>query len=803
MLGGELMSITNLVGLRARGCAGPYGCGAAILACGVLGVGRALAADGGAGPSEALFLAQIVTLMLSGRLLGEAMLRIGQPAIMGQLLAGVILGPSLFGLVWPDLQHALFPSTPAQKSMLDAVSQIGILLLLLLTGMETDLKLVRKVGAAAISVSLTGVAVPFACGVALGEFLSDSLLPRPDQRLLTSLFLGTALSISSIKIVAAIVRDMKFTRRNLGQVILASAILEDSIGWIIIAITFSLAQAGKIDLLSVAKSVLGAAAFLAVSLTVGRRVVFWLIRWANDRFESEFAVITMILSIMGAMALTTHAIGVHTVLGAFVSGILIGESPILTRHIDEQLRGLIMAFFMPVFFGVAGLSADLTILTSATLLLMTLGLIAIASIGKFAGAFIGGEIGGLSRAESLAIACGMNARGSTEVIVASIGLAMGALSQNLFTMIVAMAITTTMAMPPMLRWALGRVPLGKDEKERLEREEIEARGFVPNLERLLLAVDHSPNGKFASRLAGLLAGQRGIPITVLPLTADAGRGSKKGSAKEAKSEAKSETKSETKSDAKKPTEKGGLRNGEEEAPTGAEEAKETVKAAAEDTRKAQPEEDEPAAVDVTVRIFDAAATQAVAEEAEKGYDLLFVGVESPRTKTGAFHKEIDRIAAAFKGPLAIVAAQGIHLKRPEQGPLNILVPVNGTEVSRRAAELAIAMARAFEAPITALYVSGAKRDARGRRGGGTRERAQEQAILKEIVVLADQYDQEVATRVRADQSPDEAVLTEAKRDGHNLIIMGVSRRPGDSLFFGETAAGIFEKSPISVVLVSS
>ncbi len=787
------MSISNPVGLRARGrgSGGSYACGAAVLLFVVFGAGCALAAEGGAGPSEALFLTQIVVLMLSGRLLGEAMLRIGQPAVMGQLLAGVILGPSLLGLVWPDLQHALFPSSPTQKSMLDAISQFGILLLLLLTGMETDLKLVRKVGAAAISVSLTGVAVPFACGVALGEFLPESLLPRPDQRLLTSLFLGTALSISSIKIVAAIVRDMKFTRRNLGQVIVASAILEDSIGWIIIAITFGLAQAGTIDILNVAKSVIGAAAFMAVSLTVGRRVVFWLIRWANDSFASEFAVITMILGIMGVMALTTHAIGVHTVLGAFVSGILIGESPILTRHIDQQLRGLIMAFFMPVFFGAAGLSADLTILTSATLLLMTLGLIAIASVGKFAGAFIGGEIGGLSKAESLAIACGMNARGSTEVIVASIGLAMGALSQNLFTMIVAMAITTTMAMPPMLRWALARVPLGKEEKERLDREEMEVKGFVPNLERLLLAVDHSPNGKFASRLAGLLAGQRGIPITVLPLAAETGN------------KARSESKGETKSDSEKPAEKRGLSNGDKEAPAGGDETKETVKAAAEDTRKAQPKEDEPAPVDVTVRIFDVAATEAVAQEAAKGYDLMFVGVENPRTKTGAFHKEIDRIAAAFKGPLAIVAAQDIHLKQPEQGPLNILVPVNGTEVSRRAAELAIAVAHAFEAPITALYVSGAKRDARGRRGGGTRERAQEQAILKEIVQLAEQYDQAVATQVRADQSPDEAVLTEAKRDGHNLIIMGVSRRPGDSLFFGDTAAGIFEKSPISVVLVSS
>jgi hypothetical protein len=145
----------------------------------------------------------------------------------------------------------------------------------------------------------------------------------------------------------------------------------------------------------------------------------------------------------------------------------------------------------------------------------------------------------------------MNARGSTEVIVASIGLAMGALSQNLFTMIVAMAITTTMAMPPMLRWALARVPLGKDEKERLEREEIEAKGFVPNLERLLLAVDHSPNGKFASRLAGLLAGQRGIPITVLPLAAETDKGPRKDSRKEAKSESRSESKDGSKKSADK------------------------------------------------------------------------------------------------------------------------------------------------------------------------------------------------------------------------------------------------------------
>src|SRR5436309_8243065 len=493
--------------------------GMAIAACLALNSLAAFAAEGGrGGPSEVVFLAQLILLMLVGRLLGEAMNRIGQPSVMGMLLGGIVIGPSILGVLWPDLQQTIFPRMPEQKAMLDAIAQLGILLLLLLAGMETDLKLVRKVGRAALTVSLSGVAVPFTCGSALGQLMPETLLPHEHHRLVTSLFLGTALSISSIKIVAAIVREMGFTRRNLGQIIVASAICEDSIGWVIIAIIFSLAQAGTIDVVNVIKSVLGTAAFLLGSFTVGGWIVHFLIRWTNDNFESEFPVITTILVIMGAMALLTHFIGVHTVLGAFVAGVLIGESPILSKHIDEQLRGLILAFFMPVFFGIAGLSADLTVLTQPALFLMTLGVIAIASFGKFAGAFIGGEIGGMTRREAFALACGMNARGSTEVIIATIGLSMGALTQNLFTMIVTMAVVTTMAMPPMLRWALGRVPLSKAEKARLEREEHEARGFVSNLERLLLAVDQSPNGKFAASLAGLLAATRGIPITVVSVS---------------------------------------------------------------------------------------------------------------------------------------------------------------------------------------------------------------------------------------------------------------------------------------------
>ena len=154
----------------------------AIFAAACLEAGPALAAgEAHKGPSEVVFITQILILMLVGRLLGEAMIRIRQPAVMGQLIAGLLLGPSVFGLLLPDLQHALFPRTPEQKAMIDAVAQFGVLLLLLLTGMETDLKLVRQTGRASVYASLMGILVPFACGVALGEMLPDSMLPDPEQ----------------------------------------------------------------------------------------------------------------------------------------------------------------------------------------------------------------------------------------------------------------------------------------------------------------------------------------------------------------------------------------------------------------------------------------------------------------------------------------------------------------------------------------------------------------------------------------------------------------------------------------------
>lgn len=722
----------------------------------------AAAASGKPGHSETQLLAQIVVLLATGRLLGEILQRAGQPAVMGQLLAGVVLGPSVLGVIWPDGERMLFPPSAEQKAMLDGVAQVGVLLLLLLTGMETDLKLVRRVGKASMVVAAAGIAVPFTCGFALGEMLPDSLIPNPQLRLVTSLFLGTSLSISSVKIVAMVVREVDFMRRDLGQVIVAAAIIEDTVGWIIIAIILGIALHGGLDLMALGKTVAGTIAFLAFSFTIGQRIVARLIRWANDTFVGELPVITVILIVMGLMALLTDAIGVHSVLGAFVAGMLIGNSPILTGHIEKELRGLITALFMPVFFAVAGLSADLTILSDGRLLLLTLLLIAIASVGKFGGAFLGGRLAGLGGRQSYAIGAGMNARGSTEVIVASTGLAMGALSQDIYTMIVAMAVLTTLAMPPMLRSALARVPMGEAERERLDREAREAEGFVSRIERLLIAVDGSANGTLAARIAGLIAGPRNIITTVLDLPA--------------------------------PTEP--VSHAQRQS------AAEVVKTAADAAHT--PPSAEKADAGVLERPAEAGTepAEAVAREAEKGYDLLVTGIGDAFNTNGVATLAITKVAAAFEGPLAIVTARGKHLSGAAPRRFRILLPIRASRHSQRAAEFAIELARASQSPVVTLFVS-TEPLVTWQRPSTLIGRIEERAALREVVTLAEQERVDLRTAVQRSESAAEAILRAAQAGDHDLIVLGVSARKSDRLFFGKVATEIARSAPCSVLLIAS
>lgn len=751
----------------------------------------------GSGHSEGLLIAEIVLLLLTGRILGEGMQRLGQPALMGNLLAGLVLGPSLFGAIWPEAQKLIFPPDLTQKAMIDGLSQAGILFLLLLTGMETDVKLVGKMKGAAVAISLAGIALPFACGFALGIYLPDSLMPQmPGGRLVPALFLGTALSISSIKIVAMVVREMNFMRRNLGQIIVSTAIMEDTVGWVIIAITFGIAGAGKVDALGLAKTIGGVILFMTFCFTAGRWLVFSAIRWVNDTFRGDFPVVTVIIVIMGVMALITQLLGIRTVLGAFMAGVLIGQSPILTDHIQQQLRGMITAFFMPIFFGMSGLAADLTILRDPAMALLTGGLVLIASFGKFSGAFFGSLIGGLKWREGVALGCAMNARGSTEVIVASIGLSMGALTQNLYTMIVTMAVLTTMAMPPMLRAALADLPMGEAEKKRVEREKLDEKGFVPNLERLLLAADASPVGRMAARMAGLLAGGHGMPVTILKLDADlreAERKGKSGNEDRHQEHSLAEAARDTDSTQKDMIGAQSISQSaaEQAADPLARELKTGAKASAAKTKKDEAEPD-PEKVHLITRLPIDRPADVVRDEARKGYDLLFIGLEETRDEDGNISPEIAELAAGFDGPLALLSYPAEKPAPQLSSRMHILLPVNGSPASRRAAEVSFVLARATGARVNALYVSQAD--------GRARTRSHEESVLKDMAQLAERYGVRFATQISKRSGAAEAILKEAG-NGYGLIVMGVSPRPGQDLFFGNTAALVFRawEKPLLVI----
>jgi len=697
----------------------------------------------------AIFAAELILLLLVGRLLGEGMNRIGQPALFGQLLAGVLLGPSVFGLLLPEWRAVVFPDNKTLKTMIDAVAQIGILLLLLLTGMETNLALMRRRRRAVIASSLSGIAVPFVCGVALAYALPTDVVPSHENQLVTALFLGTALAISSVKIVAMTLMEIGVIRRDIGQLILATAILDDTIAWIIIAVIAGIATHGTIDLQTVGASIAGTALFLAFCLTIGRRLVAWLIVWVNDHMTIEVPVITAILVVMLTLALTTELIGVHTALGAFVAGIMIGQSPILTEHIEAELRGFIFAFFSPVFFAVAGLGMDLRTLMDPTLLLFTGAVIAVASIGKFGGALIGGQLGGLTLRESLALATGLNARGSTEVIIASIGLTMGALSKELYTMIVAMAVVTTMMMPPMLRWVMARVPLGEDEAKRLDKEEAEHTQSLPKMERALVYVDHSPNGRLAARLAGLFAARQHVLTTVLEVPGEKNPESK-GSGEHLAEAAHAAT----------------------EHPDGAQ-----------SLLLARPDSHE----------------GALQREIVHGYDIVFVGLERPIDPVSRqFDERLQALVNAFEGPVAI-AANGAGSAGPVDVPLDILLPTSGTADARLATEIALALAHASKGTLSALHVFQPQEDTALLRG---RARRPGISLLVDAHRLGKRSGVPVKGLTATNTKPEIEIRRALRGGGFDLVVLGTSLRQGETKFLGPRTATLLRAIRTPALLIA-
>jgi Kef-type K+ transport system membrane component KefB len=412
------------------------------------------------------FLLQLGGLLVLALLFGRLATRLGMPAVVGELLVGVLIGPSVLGHLPPHLSGWLPQSDPQQLVLLEVIGQVGLLLLVGLTGAHIDLGLVRKRNTTALRVSAFGLVIPLGLGVTTGLLLPSELVAS--DRTTFALFLGVAMCVCAIPVIAKILMDMKLQHRDVGQLILVTAVIDDTVGWLLLAVVSAMATVG-LSAGSVALTVTSLALILIFTVTVGRPLVRGVMRGAQRSSEPAVVVVCAAVVLIVLFAAGTHAMRFEPVLGAFLCGLLISSSGVPARLL-APLRTVVGAVFAPVFFAMAGLRMDLTLLVQPTVLVAGLVVLAIAIIGKLFGAYLGARLSRLGHWEALALGSGLNARGVIEVIVATVGVKLGVLNTAAYTIVILVAIVTSLMAPPMLRFAMNRVESTAEERLRLDAE---------------------------------------------------------------------------------------------------------------------------------------------------------------------------------------------------------------------------------------------------------------------------------------------------------------------------------------------
>lgn len=397
--------------------------------------------------SVVVLLLSVGVLLGAARLLGELAQSIRQPAVLGELLAGVVLGPSVLGFWARSLQQALFPPSGPVTTALNGFSNVALVLYLLVAGTEVDLSAVWRQGRTVALVALCGLAVPFALGATLalqaGRFLGADAARDP---LVFVLFFATALSISALPVIVRTLKDLGVLRSDLGVVVVPAAIAQDLLGWILFAVVVGLMGAGG-GHDGAGRTLLGAIAFAAAMLTAGRWLLHRLLPWIQAFGSWPGGVLGFTASAGLLCAALTEWIGVHAVFGSFLFGVAIGDSRHLRRATRATLEQFVSFVFAPLFFAGIGLRTDF----SAHL---DLGLVAVvtlvASIGKLLGGGLGARLAGHGARQALAVGVALNSRGAMEVILGLLALKLGIIGEPLFVALVAMALITSGVAPPLL-----------------------------------------------------------------------------------------------------------------------------------------------------------------------------------------------------------------------------------------------------------------------------------------------------------------------------------------------------------------
>ena len=715
-----------------------------------------------------LLVLQIAVLLLAARFLGEVAQRLGQPSVVGEILAGIILGPSVLVGLFPGLGEWIIPQTPVQGYLLEVVSLIGAVFLLLITGLETDIKLIKRHLRTAAGVSFGGIIVTFASGFVLGQFLPDFLLADTDERLVFSLFVATALSISAIPVISKVLMDLNLMRRDVGQTILAAGMSDDTIGWIMLSIVAGLASGEAVTIGSVLQIVGSVLAFMVVSFTLGRWLVRKLLTYVQDEFRSADRLLTLVVVMTFLWGAITQALHLEAVLGAFVMGILFGMMPRLPENVIHKLESVALGIFAPIFFAVAGLKVNILNLLEPTLLIITLLVIAVATLGKIAGTYAGARIvGGKDHWTSLSFGAGLNARGAMEIIIATIGLNLGILGQDMFSIIVVMAMATSLMAPSALRWVLGRVELGREEEARLKQEELESGSLIAGIHRVLLPVrrreikpDSQSIQSIEAEILELLGQNRELSLTLFTV-AEKGK--------------KSECEKYLRECSK-------LFNQKE-------------------------------ILTKVVEAGDAAgAGDAILDEAKKNYDMLVLGAtEHPKQKGYGhlFSPLIDYLVRVSPCPTLIVQPEGEGGEDGEAwDPKRILAPTNGTVAAKNAADLGFFIAKSDPArEVIALNVvfdehKDSSWHIREDKKEGQMDIAQD--IVDEVKELGEAMNVKTHAVVERGDSPEQAISDFATDNNIDLIILGTNVRPGSHrLYLGPRVETILEMAPCPVLILNT
>jgi Kef-type K+ transport system membrane component KefB len=421
-----------------------------------------------------MFLA-LATLLGCAKLAAELMQKLGQPSILGEISVGIFLGPTVLGHYRPHLYETLFPTTGPMPIVLDTVTTLGVVFFLLTAGLEIDLRSLFRQGKSALLVSIFGVAFPFAAGFLAAEiFPSEMGSVAGANPLIFALFVGTALSISALPVIAKILMDLNLLRTEMGTVIISSAMFDDLVGWILFSFVLGMLHppAGGTIGDSVKHTIVLVLLFVGITLTLGRWLIDKILPILQAHTTWPGGVLGFIFTLTMAGAAFTEYAGIHAVFGAFVMGIAVGESGHLRKRTSEHIHQIVTNVFAPFFFASIGLRTNFV---SNFHLGLTATVIGVACLGKLLGACWGARLGGMDRTSSLAVGLAMNARGAMEIILGILALQAGLIRENMFVAMVIMALLTSLISAPAIHFLIRR------KRTLTLKETVSAKLFLPNL----------------------------------------------------------------------------------------------------------------------------------------------------------------------------------------------------------------------------------------------------------------------------------------------------------------------------------